>query len=63
VALRGRIERVIGLAAPFLDVVLLVGDRVSRAAGRGQVDPDPPRRLGDRARTPIGGPPTGGLNP
>ena len=29
---RHRVERVIGLAAPFLDVVLAVGDRISRMA-------------------------------
>jgi hypothetical protein len=29
---RDRFERVIGVAAPFLDLVLAVGDRVSRIA-------------------------------
>ncbi len=29
---RDRVERVIGLAAPFLDIVLAVGDRISRIA-------------------------------
>lgn len=29
---RARVETVIGLAAPFLDLVLAVGDRISRAA-------------------------------
>ena len=29
---RGRFESVIGLAAPFLDLVLAVGDRISRVA-------------------------------
>ncbi len=29
---RHRVEKVIGLAAPFLDVVLAVGDRISRIA-------------------------------
>jgi hypothetical protein len=29
---RGRVESVIGLAAPFLDLVLAVGDRISRVA-------------------------------
>ena len=57
-AARRRIERGIALAAPFLDVVLAVGDRVSRVAGRGQIDPEPPRRrLTTGARTPIGGEP------
>ncbi len=30
--MQGRIETVIGLAAPFLDMVLAVGERVSRIA-------------------------------
>jgi hypothetical protein len=60
-ALRRRIEAVIGLAAPTLDVVLFLGERVSRVAGRNQIDPEPPRRISDRAtRTPLGGPPDGG---
>jgi hypothetical protein len=29
---RGRFEALIGVAAPFLDVVLAVGDRISRIA-------------------------------
>jgi hypothetical protein len=29
---RERVERVIGVAAPFLDLVLAVGDRISRIA-------------------------------
>jgi hypothetical protein len=63
-ALQRRIEGLIGLAAPVLDVVLFAGDRISRVAGRNQVDPDPPRRIGERGtRTPIGGPPDGGEAP
>ena len=50
---RRRIERAIRLAAPVLDVVLLVGDRVSRIAGRNDFEPDPPRH----PRTSIGGSP------
>jgi hypothetical protein len=46
--LRRRIEGLIRLAAPVLDVVLFAGDRVSRIAGRNEIDPEPPRRLGDR---------------
>jgi hypothetical protein len=47
---------VIGLAAPALDVLLFAGERLSRVAGRNDVDPEPPR-LGRRpARTPLGGP-------
>jgi hypothetical protein len=41
-ALRGRIEALIGVAAPFLDLVLFAGARV---AGRNDIDPEPPRRL------------------
>lgn len=49
-------ERLIALAAPALDLLLFAGDRVSRVAGRNDVDPEPPR-LGRRtARTPLGGP-------
>jgi hypothetical protein len=57
---RRRLEALIGLAAPVLDVLLFTGEQVSRVAGRNQAQPDPPRRLRDRAaRTPIGGPPGG----
>lgn len=44
---RRRMDAVIGVAAPFLDALLLVGDRVSRVAGRNDIDPEPPRRLGE----------------
>jgi hypothetical protein len=43
-ARRRRIERGIRLAAPWLDLVLWAGDRVSRVAGRDEIEPDPPRR-------------------
>ena len=53
---RRRIEGVIGLAAPALDLLLFAGDRLSRVAGRNDVDPEPPR-LGRRpVRTPLSGP-------
>jgi hypothetical protein len=56
--MRRRIEALIRLGAPVLDLVLFAGERVSRIAGRNEIDPEPPRRLGDRsARTPLGGPP------
>jgi hypothetical protein len=59
-ALRRRIETLIRLAAPVLDVVLFAGERVSRVAGRNEIDPEPPRRIGDRAvRTSLAGPPEG----
>jgi hypothetical protein len=47
---------VIGLAAPVLDVLLYAGERLSRVAGRNDIDPEP-ARLGRRpARSPLGGP-------
>lgn len=61
-ALQRRIQALIRLAAPVLDVVLFAGDQVSRVAGRNEIEPDPPRRLGDRSvRTPLGGPPDGSV--
>ena len=44
-AWRDRTEVLIGAAAPFLDLLLAAGDRVSRVAGRNDIDPEPPRRL------------------
>ena len=44
-AWRRRVEAGIRLAAPALDLVLFVGDRVSRVAGRGDPEPEPPRRM------------------
>jgi len=41
---RRRIESVLRIVAPALDLVLAAGDRVSRVAGRDEIDPDPPRR-------------------
>jgi hypothetical protein len=38
-ALRHRIESLIRLAAPALDLVLFAGERVSRVAGRNELDP------------------------
>ena len=54
-----RIEALIRVAAPALDLLLFAGDRVSRLAGRNEIDPDPPRRAmgSGPSRTPIGGPP------
>jgi hypothetical protein len=55
-----RVESLIRVAAPALDLLLFAGDKLSRVAGRNQIDPDPPRRLGDReVRTSLGGPPDG----
>ncbi len=61
-ALRARIESAIRRAAPVLDVVLVAGEQIWRVAGRNQIEPEPPRRLGDRdARTTLSGPPDGAV--
>jgi hypothetical protein len=53
--MRRRVEAGIGLAAPFLNLVLYSGEQLSRVAGRNEERPEPPR-LGRRSgRTPIGG--------
>ena len=54
-----RIEALIRVAAPALDLLLFAGDRVARVAGRNQIDPEPPRRVMGPAssRTYIGAPP------
>ena len=58
IARRRRIEALIGLAAPALDLLLAVGERVSRVAGRDEIDPEPSRRsLRAEIRTPLGGGP------
>jgi hypothetical protein len=45
-ARRRRIESLIRVAAPVLDVVLYAGDRASRIVGRNQIGPEPARRPG-----------------
>jgi hypothetical protein len=46
-AWRGRIEAGLRVAAPFLDLLLAAGDRVSRAVDRDAPDaPVPPRAVG-----------------
>ena len=45
-ARRRRIEALIKLAAPVLDVVLYTGDRVSRMVGRSELGPEPVKRTG-----------------
>ena len=58
--MRRRIEALIRVMAPALDVVLFAGEQVSRVAGRNEIDPEPPRRIGDReVRTSLAGPPDG----
>jgi hypothetical protein len=54
-----RVEALIRVAAPVLDLVLFAGEQLARVAGRNQIDPEPPRRpMGPASfRTPIGGPP------
>jgi hypothetical protein len=55
---RRRIESLIRLAAPALDLLLAAGDRVSRVAGRGEIDPEPSRRsLRAEVRSSLGGGP------
>ena len=55
---RRRIESVIRLAAPALDLLLAAGERVSRIAGRNQIEPEPSRRsVRAEVRTPLGGGP------
>jgi hypothetical protein len=53
-ARRRRVEELISLAAPALDLLLFVGDRVSRVAGRNEIPPEPARRTltpaADRSR-------------
>lgn len=41
-----RVEALIRLAAPVLDVVLYTGDKASRVIGRNQLGPEPARRPG-----------------
>jgi hypothetical protein len=53
-AWRRRVESGLRLAAPLLDLVLAVGDRVSRVAGRDEPEPEPPRRMGQGVRLPLG---------
>ena len=41
-----RVEALIKLAAPALDLVLYAGDKASRLVGRNQIGPEPVRRPG-----------------
>lgn len=43
-AWRGRIEAMLKVAAPFLDFMLAVGDRVSRAVDRDKLESSEPAR-------------------
>jgi hypothetical protein len=53
---RRRLEAGLHIVAPVLDLVLAAGDRVSRVAGRGEPDPEPPRRMpGPPERPPLTG--------
>jgi hypothetical protein len=63
--LRGRIERLIVVAAPALDLVLAVGDRIARVASRGDPEPYAVRRATEPAlleppRPPASSPGDGG---
>jgi hypothetical protein len=44
VANRRRVEALIRLAAPALDLVLYAGEKVSKVAGRNELAPEPARR-------------------
>lgn len=55
--LRARIELAIGIVAPVLDVLLAVGDRVSRVLASGDPDPLPPRLRHEGEHAPRGLPP------
>ena len=58
IANRRRIEALLRLASPALDLLLAAGERVSRVAGRNEIDPEPSRRsLRAEVRTPLGGGP------
>ncbi|MGI8631514.1 MAG: hypothetical protein ACR2NA_03060 [Solirubrobacterales bacterium] len=52
---RSRVESVIRLAAPLLDGILVVGDRVSRVLEPEDHEHYPTRPVGTSDRTPIGG--------
>jgi len=55
--IRRRVERLVGLIAPGLDIVLAVGDRISRLSGPDPADEFSPRPLNaddSRRVTPIG---------
>lgn len=54
---RQRVEGLIGFLAPALDVVLWIGERVSRAVERDDSEPYPVRSVGREVRSPIGGGP------
>jgi hypothetical protein len=41
---RRRVEAVIGLAAPALDLLLWTGEQLSKVAGRDELPPEPARR-------------------
>jgi len=45
-AWRARIEYALRIAAPFLDLLLAAGDRLSRAVDRDALDTPPPARAG-----------------
>lgn len=47
---RGRIEAVLGVVAPALDLLLAAGDRISRTVERDEVSGPPPRRAVDQGR-------------
>lgn len=62
-AWRGRIETVLRIAEPVLNLLLAAGDRISRIADRDGLDTPPPPRRVDAPGAPrrvTAGPPTRG---
>ena len=57
-AWRGRIEAVLRIAAPALDLVLAAGDRLSRAVERDELDAPPSRASFEHAEQRAVGPGT-----
>jgi hypothetical protein len=55
-AWRGRIEAMLHIAAPALDLVLAAGDRLSRIVERDEVEPPPSRASFDLAEQRVVGP-------
>ena len=52
---RRRVETLIGIAAPALDLILLFGDRLSRAIGAPDDEPPAAVRRAESSRRPLDG--------
>jgi hypothetical protein len=53
---RGRIEAMLRIAAPALDLVLAAGDRLSRIVERDEIEPPPSRASFDPGEQRVVGP-------